>query len=48
MDQIDEASATLMDMLSSRMYQTIDESSLEGFKTPNVPSPSKEVIDKVK
>lgn len=43
-DQVDEASATLIDMLSSRMYQAIDEQQVENIKTEAVPAPPQDLF----
>ena len=45
-DQVDEASAMLMDMLSARMYQAVDETVFDGLKDQNVPTPSKDIFEK--
>jgi biopolymer transport protein ExbB len=45
-DQVDEASAMLMDMLSARMYQAVDETAFDGLKDASVPVPVKEVFEK--
>ena len=46
LDQIDEASAILMDMFSSRMYQAVNEANLEGFRDDNIPSPPVDALKK--
>jgi biopolymer transport protein ExbB/TolQ len=38
-DQCDEASAVLIDMLSSRLYQGFDDSDISKIKDSNIPSP---------
>jgi len=45
-DQVDEASATLIDMLNSRMYQMVNETSIETLKDSSVPAPGREVTGK--